>query len=124
MAGILFVSLARSFHEHFTLSELETWAERAWVITPAKASECDRVVAVYRGEPVAAWRLRGAYYVDDETWADGYRRTALSMGDPLPVISEYYPPKQLRRGVAAEDRPEIEELPPERDPKWFAERSD
>jgi hypothetical protein len=119
MADVLFVSVAKSYRPEFTLAQLEPWVERAWVITPAKAAECDRVVAVSKGQPIAAWRLCGAFYVENETWGDGHRRTALSLSDPLPVQADYSPAPLLRRGVAAERRPEIEPLPPERDPKWF-----
>ena len=42
---VLYVSVAQSFDPRFSLAELEPWVERAWAISVAKASACDRVVA-------------------------------------------------------------------------------
>jgi len=123
MCQVLFVSVNKSFHDWFTLPELEVWAERAWAITVTKAAACERVVAVFEGEPVAAWRLRGAF-ATDETYAgsDGSSRyrTGLALGDPLPVLPVYrtgVPP--LRRGVAVAGL-DLVPLPPERDYAAFA----
>lgn len=100
----LFVSVNQSFSDTFDLKQLEVWVERAWAITVSKVSECERVVAVVEGEPVAAWRLRGVFPTD-ETYAvsDGSprNRVGLALGEALPILPAYrsgVPP--LRRGVA------------------------
>jgi hypothetical protein len=120
---VLFVSVNKSFHDWFTVPELEVWAERAWAITASKAADCERVVAVFEREPVAAWRLRGAF-ATNETYAssDGSSRyrTGLALGDPLPVLPAYRTGiPQLRRGVAVATL-ELTPLPPERDNAAFA----
>lgn len=118
MAGLLFVSVNKSLKPTFTLAQLASWVERAWVLTPAKASQCDRVIPVFAGSAVAAWRLRGAYYLDEYTWGDGHRRIALSLGEPLPVLPRYQDlaaTAVLRRGAATVQCDDIESLPPERD---------
>lgn len=94
-----------------TLTGLEPWVERAWAISVAKASSCDRVIAVLDGRPVAAWRLRGAFPSADETYAmnDGSTRprACLALGDPLPLLPEYLKREipALRRGVATDTWP-------------------
>lgn len=115
MERVLFVSVSHTFRHDDTLNDLAPWVARAWAqLTPAKAETCGRVVAVFQGEPVGAWRLRGAYYAA-ETWGnDGKRRVALSLGDPLPVLREYHNPPELRRGWADEAR-DVPPLRPERD---------
>ncbi len=115
MARVLFVSVAQTFRRDDTLNDLAPWVARAWAqLTPAKAETCDRVVAVFQGEPVGAWRLRGAYYAA-ETWGkDSKRRVALSLGDPLPILGEYHNPPELRRGWVDDDR-DVPSLRPERD---------
>jgi hypothetical protein len=69
----------------YSLPDLEPWVERAWPLTITKAASCDRVVAVFQGEPVAAWRLRGALPTD-ETYAVTTPRIDLALGDPLPIV--------------------------------------
>jgi hypothetical protein len=115
MAHVLFVSVTQTFRRDDTLTDLAPWVARAWAqLTPAKAETCDRVVAVCQKEPVGAWRLRGAYYTG-ETWGkDSKRRVALSLGDPLPILSQYHNPPELRRGWADDDR-DVPPLRPERD---------
>ncbi|WP_331770740.1 hypothetical protein OG948_44640 (plasmid) [Embleya sp. NBC_00888] len=117
MSRILFVSVNQTFDDTFDLRELEVWVERAWAITVTKASECERVVAVLAGEPVAAWRLRGAFPTD-ETYAvsngDTRSRTGLALGEALPVLSAYRSGvPALRRGVAVANL-DLTPLPPER----------
>jgi hypothetical protein len=112
---VLFVSVNQSFDPKFTLSDLAPWVARAWAgMTPTKAEICDRVIAVCEGWPVAAWRLRGAYYCED-TWANGKnRRIALSIGEPLPVLAQYLKPLSMRRGITTADL-DVAPLPSERD---------
>ena len=114
MTQVLFVSVNLSFDPKFSLSDLAPWVARAWAgMTPTKAETCDRVIAVREGWPVAAWRLRGAYYCE-ETWANGNnRRIALSLGEPLPILPEYLKPPSLRRGIATADL-DVAPLPSER----------
>ena len=122
MADLLFVSVNKSLKPTFTLMELAAYVERAWVLTPAKASQCDRVIPVFAGSAVAAWRLRGAYYLDDYTWGDGHRRIALSLGEPLPVLPQYQELAAtvvLRRGAATVQRDDIKSLLPERNEEIF-----
>ncbi len=106
--SVLFVSVKATFKPSYSIAELEACVERAWAISVAKAAACDRVVAVFEGEPVAAWRLRGAF-ATDETYnlsnGDTRPRVALSLGDPLPILSAYRPVPILRRGAWAEERP-------------------
>ncbi|MER7983357.1 hypothetical protein [Streptomyces sp. NPDC095817] len=114
----LFVSVNKSFRDTFDLKQLEVWVERAWPITVSKASECERVVAVKDGEPVAAWRLRGAFPTD-ETYAvsDGSSRdrTGLALGEALPILPAYRSGlPHLRRGVAVASL-DLIPLPAERD---------
>lgn len=110
---VLFVSVNESFKQSMTLAEVEVCAQRAWAITAAKAMTCDRVVAVCQNEPIAAWRLRGAY-ASDETYHNGERvRVALSLGPALPILPAYAAIPALRRGVATAELP-VPPLPAER----------
>jgi hypothetical protein len=118
MPRVLFVSVNRSFQRDFTLPQLEPWVEQAWATSVEKASTCDRVVAVYEGQPVAAWRVRGAYAHASRTFkvasGDLRPRVGLSLGDALPLLPEYanaVPP--LRRGVA-DVFVDVDSLPSER----------
>ncbi|MDQ2814350.1 MAG: hypothetical protein M3Z75_21405 [Actinomycetota bacterium] len=115
-ARVLYVSVAQSFDPGFSLAELEPWVERAWAISVAKASACDRVVAVHENAPVGAWRIRGAYPTS-ETYrvsnGDERPRAGLSLGDPLPILPAYCDIPVLRRGAADVERP-VPELPEER----------
>ena len=120
MAGLLFVSVKKSFDPTFTLAQLAPYVERAWAqLTPTEAQQCDRVITVFEGFAMAAWRLRGAYYLDDYFWDNGKKhRVALSLGDPLPVLPQYQEiasTLSLRRGVKPVQREDIAPLPPERD---------
>lgn len=119
MADLLFVSINRTFDHAYTLPQLAPWVARAWKTTPAKAEQCDRVIAVFHGEPVAAWRLRGAFYAE-ETWGDGHRRVALSLGDPLPILPAYRNVPMLRAGVALATREDVTPLLPERGEEWLS----
>ncbi len=113
---VLFVSLNQTFDPAASIPEIEPWAERAWALTVTKASSCDRVVAVFQGLPVAAWRLRGAF-ATDETYllSDGSARprVGLSLGDPLPIQKSYLDVPALRRGVAVVEL-DVEPLAQER----------
>jgi hypothetical protein len=115
MVRVLFVSVAHTFRRDDTLIDLAPWVARAWAqLTPTKAEMSDRVVAVSEREPVAAWRLRGAYYVE-ETWGnEGKRRVAFSLGDPLPILPQYRNPPDLRRGWGDDER-DVPPLRAERD---------
>lgn len=107
-ASVLFVSVNASFNSSYSIAELESCVERAWAISVAKAAACDRVVAVFEGEPVAAWRLRGAFATDEIynlSNGDTRPRVALSLGDPLPILSAYRDVPVLRRGARVEERP-------------------
>jgi hypothetical protein len=118
MAGLLFVSVNKTFDSTFTLTQLAPWVAKAWALTPAKAERCDRVIAVYKGTPVAAWRLRAAYHLDEYTWGDGHPRIGLSLGDTLPILPVYQeiaPTVALRRGIATVERDDLAPLPQERD---------
>jgi len=91
MTSIFFVSVNQSFKSNESLFVLEPFVERAWPISLEKAAACDRVVALYKTQPVAAWRIRGAF---ESPWTYGVGkatrpRVALSLGDPLPVIEAY-----------------------------------
>jgi hypothetical protein len=81
---VLFVSVNQSFNPTFSLAELEPWVERAW----AKASACDRVVAVYDQVPVGCWRIRGVFATTEtfETTGGPRPRIGLSLGEPLPIV--------------------------------------
>lgn len=105
--AVLFVSLNQTFDPAASIPQIEPWVERAWALTVTKASQCDRVVAVFQGQPVAAWRLRGAFPTDESyLLSDGSTRprTGLSLGDPLPIHQNYFPVPALRRGVAVAER--------------------
>jgi hypothetical protein len=65
MRQVRFVSVNKSFHDWFTVPELEVWAERAWAITVSNAAGCEHVVAVFEGDQVAAWRLQVAFATDE-----------------------------------------------------------
>jgi len=116
MLPVLFVSVNRTFNADYSLPDLEPWVERAWPLTVTKTASCDRVVAVVQGEPVAAWRLRGAFPTD-ETYAVSEAATSprigLALGDALPILSAYRDVPALRRGVCVAEL-DIEPLPPER----------
>lgn len=113
MQSVLFVSVAQTFDETCSLPELEPWVERAWPLTVAKAATCDRVVAVFRNEPVGAWRLRGAFPTDETyivSQGSPRPRIGLALGDPLPILSAYRDVPPLRRGVCVAQR-DVEPLP-------------
>lgn len=99
---VMFVSVNQTFNPSLTLAELEPWVERAWAMTVAKASDCDRVVAIYNQKPVGCWRIRGVFTTDltYETTGGPRPRIGLSLGDPLPILPEYVPVPALRRGSA------------------------
>lgn len=124
-ATVLFVSIKKSFRPWMTLAQLEPWVERAWAISVAKASSCDRVIAVLDGRPLAAWRLRGAFPSPDDTYAmnDGSTRprACLALGDPLPLLPEYLERDipALRRGVATDMWPVVA-LTADQDPDLVA----
>lgn len=116
--SVLFVSVNRSMNESMSLTELEPWVASAWSTTVARAARCDRVVAMFEGSPVAAWRIRGAYPTE-ETYqlSNGDRRfrIGLALGDALPVLEKYMdaaPP--MRRGVMLVADVDVEPLPGER----------
>jgi hypothetical protein len=116
-ACVLYVSVNKTFRRWLTMSELEPWVARAWALTVARAMTCDRVVAVFEGEPIGAWRLRGAFPTD-ETWSTtgGPRpRIGLSLGELLPVLPEYRDVPALRRGSATRVIEGLAPLGPERD---------
>lgn len=103
--NVLFVSVQQSYEPTFSIAELERWVFEAWPISAAKAATCDRVVAIYSGLPVAAWRVRGAYSSPTATYivAGGQTRprATLSLGDPLPIHPAYVGNvPALRRGCA------------------------
>ena len=116
MTHVAFVSVRNSFRPEMTLPQLAVWVERAWATTVAQAGSADRVVAVVNGEPIAAWRVRGAYPTDetyDLSNGDTRPRIGLSLGDPLPILPEYQPVPVLRRGINVVDL-NVAPLPPER----------
>jgi hypothetical protein len=116
LTRVLFVSVNQSFNQAFTLPELEVWVERAWAISVEKARSCDRVIAIFEGAPVAAWRLRGAF-VTDQTYllatGDTRPRIGLGLGDPMPILSAYNDVPSLRHGVGVHEI-DVEPLRPER----------
>ena len=116
MTRVLFVSLNKSFDRNCSLPELESCVERAWPITATKAAQCDRVVAVVNGDPVAAWRVRGVFPTEETYQVRGGRtspRIGLSLGDPLPILPEYGHAAGLRRGVMVVEC-DVDPLPSER----------
>lgn len=125
-SSILFVSVRSSFRPWMTLPQLEPWVERAWAISAAKASTCDRVIAVLEGQLLAAWRLRGAFPSPDETYpvtgGGTSPRTCLALGDPLPLLREYMDRQlpALRRGVATAEWDDMEPLTPDQDHELMA----
>ena len=115
-AFVLFVSLNQSFDPSASLPQLEPWVERGWALTVTKVKMCDRVVAVFQGAPVAAWRVRGAFPTDlVYRSSDGTlrARAGLSVGDPLPILQAYNAVPALRRGAAVVEL-DIEALASER----------
>ena len=127
-APMLFVSVAQTFRPWMTLPDLEPWVERAWAITVAKVMGCDRVVAVYEGQPVAAWLVRGAYPSPNEVYSlsDGSTRprTCLSLGDPVPIRPEMFAVPPMRRGVSVSETGVAEPLRVERDEDYVAWQDD
>lgn len=117
MADVLFVSVNQSFNSDMLLSELEVWAASAWATTVARAGGCDRLVAMYEGFPTGAWRIRGAFPTESTyKLGNGDRRfrVGVALGDPLPVMREYFDHAPvLRRGVAVSTIP-VDSLAPER----------
>jgi hypothetical protein len=85
-------------------------------MTVAKASTADRVVAVFRDTPVAAWRIRFAFASREtyQTTGGDRPRVALSLGPPLPVLPAYHQVPALRHGCALVEL-DVEALAPERD---------
>lgn len=101
----LFVSVNNSFHPGMSLAELQDCMAGNYDVSVPKAGACDVVVAMWNNgdagpaEPVGACRLRGAY-TSTEAPEPGHYRTALDLGDALPVLPAYRNPPVLRRGVA------------------------
>lgn len=118
---VMFVSVNKTFSPSFTLAELEPWVERAWAMTVAKASACDRVVAVYDQVPVGCWRIRSVFATQEtyETTGGPRQRVGLSLGEPLPVLRAYTEVPVLRRGSATVALG-VEPLGPERDESLMA----
>lgn len=105
MQKVLFASVNKSFDPSMSNAELERCVERAWAISVSKAASVDRVVAVFQGEPLCAWRVRGVY-ATNETYliSTGTRhRIALSLGESLPILSAYRDVPALRHGVAVRE---------------------
>ena len=114
---VLFVSVQQSFDSGFSLAQLEPWVASAWAVSVSKASVVDRVVAVVDGEPVACWRVRGAFATDEVyrlSNGDTRPRVGVALGDPLPILPEYREVPALRRGVAVKAL-DVAPLPRERD---------
>jgi hypothetical protein len=102
---IIFVSVNQSFGSTMTMSQLARCAEKAWPVSLPQARDCDRLVAVKGGLPLASWEVHGAYPTEEiyETNGGPRARVGLVLGDPVPLLPEYYESPALRRGVAIVD---------------------
>jgi hypothetical protein len=103
----MFVCVNRRFDPGMTPAQLKEVASGNWDITVAKATTCQRVVAMHFKAPIAAWTLKGAFK-STEVHKPGHHRTGLILGDTLPVLDEYWDYPSLRHGVAvglASDEP-------------------
>jgi hypothetical protein len=101
----MFVSVNKSFDPSMTMSQLARCAEKAWAVSLPKARSCDRLVAVKEGNPLASWELHGAYPTDEkyETTGGDRARIGLVLGDPVPLLPQYFEIPGLRHGVAVVD---------------------
>lgn len=104
MFETLFVSIRRTMADvptrDYTIERLSDAARGNWCITVAKASRCEWVVAVMHGQPLAMWRLVGAYPHPTETYGPYNRpRVALDLGVPMAVFPIEEIPS-LRNGCA------------------------
>jgi hypothetical protein len=103
MSNILFVSINGSFDPTYTLTETADCVRGNWAISKAKADGCDLVVAMYHGDPVAAFKLHGAALADETYQVSATHeapRVVLLLGEPMPVLPAYRLDVSLRRGVS------------------------
>ena len=107
---IMYVCVNRRFDPGMTAEQLKEIASGNWDITVAKATTCQRVVAMHFKAPIGAWELKGAFR-STEAHPAGHHRTGLVLGDALPVLDEYWNYPSLRHGVAvgvaADDEPAV-----------------
>ena len=97
---IMFVCVNRRFSEGMPPEQLKEVASGNWDITVAKATTCQRVVAMHFKAPIGAWVLKGAYKSTEKPKSPGHLRTGLVLGDALPVLDGYWSYPSLRHGVA------------------------
>ena len=102
---VMFVSVNQTYDRSMTMSQLARCAEKAWAVSLPKARQCSRVVAVKEGRPLASWELHGAYPTEEmyETTGGARARIGLVLGDPVPLLPEYFDTPPLRHGVAVQE---------------------
>lgn len=104
---VFFVSVNQTYRPGMSIKDIEPCVERAWAIGRPKVDECELVVAIWSGVPIAAWKLRGTFS-DDETWNPGgartpRRKTGLILGDAMPLDPMYAHHPSLRHGCATQE---------------------
>lgn len=103
----LFVSVNRTLPPLLPMPSLDDMRKSVsghWACTAKHAAKCDLVIAVFRGKPVAAWRLVDAHPASDaqETYGPyDRRRTTLVLGEPVALLVDSGSVPSLRSGIAA-----------------------
>lgn len=115
---VAYVVVTRSFDSGMTIEALEPYAAGHWPIRLDAVKNVTRLIAVFKGRPIAAWRVRGVFETE---WVYGRgrhfegRRIGFAVGGALPMIEEYMNAPVMSgdsiRVVALQLPPLIEERP-------------
>ncbi|SDH53276.1 hypothetical protein [Microbacterium sp. 77mftsu3.1] len=100
--SVIFVSVNDTYRPGMSYDEAAKVAHAAWPITLATGRKVDNLVAVYKGVPIMAWPILGAYKSEEtyETNGGPRPRIAFSLGGTIPLRPEWLSvPLNLRRGV-------------------------
>lgn len=95
MSNILYVNVSSTvdLDQHIRVGDIAPWAAAAWPISLARVLTADRIVACHRRTPIAAWVINDAYHHRDLTYSRGTGdqrpRTAVALGDVLPILPVY-----------------------------------
>lgn len=89
---VAYVVVTKSFDPGMSIEALEPYAAGHWPIRLEAVSKVTRLIAVFKGRPIAAWRVRGVFETD---WVYGRgihfegQRIGFAVGGALPMIEEY-----------------------------------
>jgi len=102
MTAAAWVSVNKTYEPGMTIADLEPWAASAWALGLAKAGHVEQLIAVFKGEAIAVWEVRGAFATDEMYDKDDRAkpRIAFALGASLPVLPQHREVPALRRGIA------------------------